>query len=49
MHMGSMAVLDANTSKNMIHIVINNGSHEIVGGMPTVASKNLFSSNCKSL
>lgn len=37
MHMGSMAVLGANKPKNLIHIVINNGSHETVGGMPTVA------------
>lgn len=39
MHMGSMAVLGANAPKNMIHVVINNGAHETVGGMPTVASK----------
>lgn len=38
MHMGSMAVLGANAPKNMIHIIINNGAHETVGGMPTVAS-----------
>ena len=39
MHMGSMAVLGANKPKNMVHIVINNGAHETVGGMPTVASQ----------
>ena len=39
MHMGSIAVLGANAPKNMIHIIINNGAHETVGGMPTVASK----------
>ncbi len=39
MHMGSMAVLGANKPANMIHIVINNGAHETVGGMPTVASQ----------
>ena len=39
MHMGSMAVLGANAPKNMIHVIINNGAHETVGGMPTVASK----------
>ncbi len=38
MHMGSMAVLGANKPNNLIHIVINNGAHETVGGMPTVAS-----------
>ena len=37
MHMGSMAVLGINKPKNLIHIVINNGAHETVGGMPTVA------------
>lgn len=39
MHMGSMAVLGANAPANMIHIVLNNGAHETVGGMPTVADK----------
>lgn len=39
MHMGSMAVLGANAPKNMIHVVVNNGAHETVGGMPTVAGK----------
>lgn len=38
MHMGSMAVIGANAPKNMIHVIINNGAHETVGGMPTVAS-----------
>jgi phosphonopyruvate decarboxylase len=37
MHMGSMAVLGVNKPKNFIHVVINNGAHETVGGMPTVA------------
>lgn len=37
MHMGSMAVLGANKPKNLIHVVINNGAHETVGGMPIVA------------
>lgn len=39
MHMGSMAVIGANAPANLVHIVINNGAHETVGGMPTVASK----------
>ena len=38
MHMGSMAVLGANKPSNLVHVVINNGAHETVGGMPTVAS-----------
>lgn len=37
MHMGAMAVIGANKPKNLVHIVINNGAHETVGGMPTVA------------
>lgn len=39
MHMGSMAVIGANKPKNLIHVVINNGAHETVGGMPTVAAE----------
>ncbi len=39
MHMGAMAVIGANAPQNIVHIVINNGSHETVGGMPTVAGK----------
>lgn len=36
MHMGSMAVLGNINPSNMVHIIINNGAHETVGGMPTV-------------
>lgn len=39
MHMGAMAVMGANAPKNIVHIVINNGAHETVGGMPTAAGK----------
>ncbi len=39
MHMGSMALLGTAQPKNVVHIVINNGAHETVGGMPTVAEK----------
>lgn len=38
MHMGAMAVIGANKPENFIHVVINNGAHETVGGMPTVAA-----------
>ena len=38
MHMGAMTVIGANKPQNFVHIIINNGSHETVGGMPTVAS-----------
>ena len=39
MHLGAMATLGANAPKNVVHIVINNASHETVGGLPTVAGK----------
>lgn len=39
MHMGAMAVIGAMSPKNLVHIVINNGAHETVGGMPTAAGK----------
>lgn len=39
MHMGAMAVIGANHPANLVHVVINNGAHETVGGMPTVAGQ----------
>lgn len=39
MHMGSLALIGAYAPNNIVHIVINNGSHESVGGQPTVAEK----------
>ena len=39
MHMGAMAIIGAHKPENFIHIVINNSSHETVGGMPTAASE----------
>ena len=38
MHMGAMPVIANNRPENLIHIIINNGSHESVGGQPTVMS-----------
>lgn len=37
MHMGAMALIGSQKPKNLIHIVINNGAHETVGGAPTAA------------
>ncbi len=37
MHMGAMAVIGSIQPGNLVHIVINNGAHETVGGMPTAA------------
>lgn len=39
MHMGAMAVVGANAPTNMIHVVINNGAHDSVGGMPTIMNR----------
>ncbi len=39
MHMGAWAVIGSISPKKLIHIVINNGAHESVGGMPTAAGK----------
>ncbi len=38
MHMGSLPVLGSINPNNLVHIVINNGAHETVGGMPTALS-----------
>lgn len=35
MHMGGLAIAGHVAPKNFIHIVINNGAHESVGGQPT--------------
>lgn len=39
MHMGSVAVIGSVSPNNLVHILINNGAHETVGGMPTAISK----------
>ena len=36
MHMGGFAIIGAQSPKNYLHIIINNGAHESVGGQPTV-------------
>jgi phosphonopyruvate decarboxylase len=37
MHMGSLAFIGQQGINNLIHICLNNGSHESVGGMPTAS------------
>lgn len=39
MHMGGLAITGNMSPDNFIHIVINNGAHESVGGQPTVGFK----------
>lgn len=36
MHMGAMAILGASGARNVLHVVLNNGAHDSVGGQPTV-------------
>ena len=35
MHMGSLAAIGAEQPENLIHVVLNNGVHESVGGQPS--------------
>ena len=39
MHMGSMAVAGVHGCENLVHVVINNGAHETVGGLPAVSER----------
>lgn len=36
MHMGAMAIIGQRGPPNLIHVLFNNGSHDSVGGQPTV-------------
>ena len=36
MHMGSLAIVGQHAGGNLLHIVLNNGRHDSVGGQPTV-------------
>lgn len=39
MHMGGLAIVGAQSPKNFVHILINNGAHDSVGGQETVGLK----------
>lgn len=39
MHMGSLAVAGTEHLSNLVHVIIDNGAHETVGGLPTVGSE----------
>jgi phosphonopyruvate decarboxylase len=47
MHLGSMLVLAKTGCKNLVHVVINNGAHESVGGMPVAYGRTSFLSLAK--
>lgn len=36
MHMGSLAIVGQSSASNLVHVVLNNGVHDSVGGQPTV-------------
>ena len=36
MHMGGMAIAGTSGARNLLHVVLNNGSHDSVGGQATV-------------
>lgn len=49
MHLGGFATIGAGPNVKMLHIVLNNGAHDSVGGQPTVAftaSLNAIASAC---
>lgn len=48
MHMGAIAMIGNIKPNNLIHVVINNGAHETVGGMPTVAGNSDFAAIAKA-
>lgn len=48
MHMGALAIIGDLKPKNLIHIILNNGSHDSVGGQPTVGYSIDFCSIAKS-
>lgn len=43
MHMGALPVIASCQPHNLIHIIVNNGAHETVGGQPTVMDSLEFS------
>jgi phosphonopyruvate decarboxylase len=42
MHMGALAIIGQSAPKNFKHIVINNGTHDSVGGQPSAAGNDKF-------
>jgi phosphonopyruvate decarboxylase len=47
MHTGGMGLIGEYKPKNYIHIILNNGSHESVGGQPTIGFNVSFSTIAK--
>lgn len=49
MHMGSMGIIGNNAGSNYFHVLFNNGTHESVGGQPTIGQKINFEFLAKGL
>jgi phosphonopyruvate decarboxylase len=39
MHLGALAIIGSRAGSNFLHIILNNGAHESVGGQPTAGFK----------
>lgn len=37
MHLGAIPIIGSRSPKNFVHVLLNNGAHDSVGGQPTVA------------
>lgn len=48
MHLGATAIIGDLAPRNLIHVLLNNQSHESVGGQPTVAGKVDFGAIAKA-
>ena len=49
MHMGSLAIESGTKCDNLIHVILNNGAHETVGGMPVAYGQTDFTKVAKAL
>ena len=48
MHMGALGIIGTKQVKNFKHIILNNESHDSVGGQPTIGDINNFATLAKS-
>ena len=48
MHLGSQAIISAQNPSNFVHIILNNGAHDSVGGQPTVGKNISLTSIAKA-
>jgi phosphonopyruvate decarboxylase len=48
MHMGALPIIGDIQPANLVHVLLNNASHESVGGQPTVAGKMDFAALSKA-